>query len=464
MVIASLFIKKVRHWKKTAGHLIIPEGAAAHPAGSPPHSIGKGGSYMEPLTQPRKKAHHPRFAALDFVKYIGPGMIVTVGFIDPGNWASNLSAGAGYGYTLLWMVTLSTIMLIILQHNAAHLGIATGLCLSEATNKYVRPVPRWIILGSAMVASVSTAMAELLGGAIALNMLFRLPLRVGALIVLAADIWMLFSNSYRHIEKWIIGFVSVIGIAFVLELTLVHVDWQTAAVAWVDPVVPRGSLPVIMSVLGAVVMPHNLFLHSEIIQSRQWNLENDAVIKRQLKYEFADTLFSMIIGWGINSAMILVAAATFFTRHVQVSELAQAEQMLRPLLGSGAALIFAVALLFAGLSSSVTAGMAGGSIFAGIFGEPYDIRDSHTYAGVLITLLAGVAVIFGISSPFDGLVYSQMLLSIQLPITVFTQIYLTSSKKVMGKYANSAADRAMLWAIGIIVTVLNVALLVTTVF
>lgn len=418
---------------------------------------------MEPLIKRGGKVHHPRFAALDFVKYIGPGMIVTVGFIDPGNWASNLSAGAGYGYVLLWMVTLSTIMLIILQHNAAHLGIATGLCLSEATSQYTRVVPRWVILGSAMAASVATAMAELLGGAIALNMLFRLPLRVGALIVLAADIWMLFSNSYRHIEKWIIGFVSVIGIAFVLELTLVHVDWHTAAVSWVAPVIPHGSLPIIMSVLGAVVMPHNLFLHSEIIQSRQWNLEDDAVIKRQLKYEFADTLFSMIIGWGINSAMILVAAATFFTRHVQVSELSQAEQMLRPLLGNGAALIFAVALLFSGLSSSVTAGMAGGSIFAGIFGEPYDIKDSHTCAGVLITLLAGVAAIFFVSSPFDGLVYSQMLLSIQLPITVFTQIYLTSSKKVMGKYANSAADRVMLWAIGIIVTVLNIALLVTTV-
>lgn len=408
------------------------------------------------------QVHHPQRTALDFIKYIGPGLIVTVGFIDPGNWASNLSAGADYGYALLWMVTLSTIMLILLQHNAAHLGIATGLCLSEATNRYVRPVPRWLILGSAMVASVSTALAEVLGGAIALNMLFHLPLRVGSLIVLAVDIWMLFSNSYRHIEKWIIGFVSVIGIAFIAEMMLVHVDWHTAAVSWVHPVIPQGSLPIIMSVLGAVVMPHNLFLHSEIIQSRQWNLEDEAVIKKQLKYEFADTLISMIIGWGINSAMIIVAAATFFTRHVHVDQLEQAEEMLRPLLGNGAALIFAVALLLAGLSSSVTAGMAGGSIFAGIFGEPYDIRDSHTYAGVLITLLAAVAAIFFISSPFDGLVYSQMLLSIQLPITIFTQIYLTSSHKVMGPYANSALDKALLWIVGIIVTILNIALLCTS--
>lgn len=420
---------------------------------------------MNPIAKWRQKAatDQPRRTALDFVKYIGPGLIVTVGFIDPGNWASNLSAGADFGYVLLWMVTLSTIMLILLQHNAAHLGIATGLCLSEATSKYMRPAPRALVLVSAMVASVSTAMAELLGGAIALEMLFNIPVKLGAVIVLAADLWMLFTNSYKHIERWIIGFVSVIGIAFVVELTLVHVDWRTAAAAWVTPQLPKGSLPIVMSVLGAVVMPHNLFLHSEIIQSRQWNLEDDTVIKRQLKYEFADTLISMLIGWAINSAMILIAAATFFTRHVQVTELAQAHEMLVPLLGNGAALIFAVALLLAGLSSSVTAGMAGGSIFAGIFGEPYDIRDSHSWAGVLITLIAAVGVIFIIGSPFDGLVYSQMLLSVQLPITIFAQLYLTSSRKVMGKYKNSHLDNVLLWIVAVVVTGLNVALFVSTI-
>ena len=420
---------------------------------------------MNPLAGWKAKtaAHQPRHTALDFVKYIGPGLIVTVGFIDPGNWASNLSAGADFGYVLLWMVTLSTIMLILLQHNAAHLGIATGLCLSEATSRYIRPVPRAVVLVTAMAASVSTAMAELLGGAIALQMLFNIPIKLGAVIVLGADLWMLFSNSYKHIERWIIGFVSVIGIAFIVELTLVHVDWGTAAAAWVTPSMPKGALPIVMSVLGAVVMPHNLFLHSEIIQSRQWNLQDDAVIRRQLKYEFADTIISMLIGWAINSAMILVAASTFFTRGIKVTQLEQAQQMLTPLLGRGASVIFAVALLLAGLSSSVTAGMAGGSIFAGIFSEPYDIRDSHSWAGVLITLLAATGVIFVISSPFDGLVYSQMLLSVQLPITIFAQLYLTSSRKVMGKYKNSRLDTVLLWVVALIVTGLNIALFVSTI-
>jgi manganese transport protein len=208
-------------------------------------------------------------------------------------------------------------------------------------------------------------------------------------------------------------------------------------------------------------MPHNLYLHSEIIQSRQCNLKDENIIKKQLSFEFADTLFSMIIGFAINSAMILIAAATFFSHGIQVTALDQAQNMLRPLLGNTASVVFALALLFAGLSSSVTAGMAGGSIFAGLYGEPYDIKDNHTRLGVLITLLAAAVVIFFISNPFSGLILSQMFLSIQLPFTIFLQIYLTSSKKVMGKYANSRLDNIALWIIGIIVTILNLALLLS---
>ncbi len=403
--------------------------------------------------------HKPRLTAIDFLKYIGPGMLITVGFIDPGNWASNIAAGSDYGYTLLWMVTLSTIMLIILQHNAAHLGIVTGKCLSEAVTENMRPILKNTVLGTAMVASVSTAMAELLGSAIALNMLFEIPLKIGAVMTAALSLWLLLTNSYKKIEKIIIGFVSIIGLSFVIEVGIAHIHWSEAAVGWLSPSFPTGSMPIIMSVLGAVVMPHNLFLHSEVIQSRQWNLQDEEVIKRQLKYEFGDTLFSMIIGWSINSAMILMAASTFYQNKIQVTELSQAEVVLEPLLGSTAAVIFSVALLFSGLSSSVTAGMAGGSIFAGIYAEPYDIADSHTKTGVLTTLVAATVVIFFVSDPLKGLIYSQMLLSIQLPITIFTQLYLTSSKKVMGKYANSKLDRGALWVIAVIVTTLNAALL-----
>lgn len=403
----------------------------------------------------------PRMMAIDFFKYIGPGLLVTVGFIDPGNWASNIAAGSDYRYALLWMVTLSTLMLIILQHNAAHLGIVTGQCLSEAATAHIRPCLKNVILGTAVGAAVSTALAEILGGAIALNMLFHLPIKIGAFIVMGAAVFLQFSNSYKKIEKLIICFVSIIGLSFIFEVAIVPVDWESAAYGWVVPSFPSGSLPIIMSVLGAVVMPHNLFLHSEVIQSRQWNLKDENIMKQQLKYEFTDTLFSMIVGWAINSAMILMAAATFFSHQISVDDLSQAEQMLRPLLGNSASLIFAVALLFAGLASSITAGMAGGSIFAGIFAEPYDIEDRHTQLGVLITMVTAFIIILFVSSPFDGLIYSQILLSVQLPITIFTQIYLTSSSKVMGKFANRPSTKYTLWIIGIIVTLLNAALLVS---
>lgn len=407
------------------------------------------------------KLHNPILGAKDFIKYIGPGLLVTVGFIDPGNWASNLAAGSEYGYKLLWMVTLSTIMLIILQHNVAHLGIVTGDCLAEAASKHLKPAISKVVLSTAVLASISTALAEILGGAIALQLLFNIPLRLGAVMVLAFVLWMLFSNSYRRLERWIIGFVSIIGISFIYELSIVHINWAETAKSFVTPSFPQGSMPIIMSVLGAVVMPHNLFLHSEIIQSREWNNENHEIISKQLKYEFADTLFSMLIGWAINSAMIILAASTFFVKHIQVGELGQAQHLLEPLLGKSAAVVFGIALLFAGISSTTTAGMAGGSIIAGMFKEPYDIKDLHTKIGVGGILSFATVVIFLISDPFKGLIYSQMFLSIQLPITVFLQIYLTSSSKVMGHYKNSLVDKSALWVIGIIVSVLNIMLLIS---
>ena len=408
-----------------------------------------------------RSGHHPRLGGLEILRYIGPGLLVTVGFIDPGNWASNLAAGGEFGYSLLWMVTLSTIMLIILQHNVAHLGIATGLCLSEAASIYLRPAASKTILGSAVLASISTSLAEILGGAIALQMLFGVPVRIGALLVLIFVLIMLFTNSYRLIEKWIIAFVSIIGLSFIYELSLATIDWPEAVRAWVTPSFPPGSMVIIMSVLGAVVMPHNLFLHSEVIQSRQWNLNDEKVIKKQLRYEYFDTIFSMLIGWAINSAMILLAASTFFVSGTPIEELQQADSLLRPLLGNNATVIFAVALLFAGIASTITSGMAAGSIFAGIYKEPYDIKDSHSRLGVIISLVMAFLIILIIDDPFQGLIYSQMILNIQLPFTVFLQVYLTSSEKVMGKYKNSAFTKYLLYGIGIVVTILNIMLLIS---
>ena len=403
--------------------------------------------------------HRRTLGGLDFFRYIGPGLLVTVGFIDPGNWASNFAAGSQFGYSLLWVVTLSTIMLIILQHNVAHLGIATGLCLSEAATKYA---PKWVsrpILASAVVASISTSLAEILGGAIALEMLFGIPIAWGAVLTTAMVLIMLFTNSYKRIERAIITFVSIIGLSFIYELFLVDIDWLSAARGWVTPSIPDGSMIVIMSVLGAVIMPHNLFLHSEVVQSLEYHKQGDNSIRSRLKYEIFDTLFSMIVGWAINSAMILLAAATFFGNGILVEELQQAKELMTPLLGDNAGNIFAVALLLAGISSTVTSGMAAGSISAGIFGESYHVKDSHSQVGIIASLGIALLLIFFIGDPFKGLLVSQMVLSLQLPFTVFLQVWLTSSPRVMGQYANSRFNKTVLYGIAVMVTILNLYLL-----
>ena len=338
-------------------------------------------------------------------KYIGLGIIVTVGFIDPGNWAANLAAGASYGYELLWVVTLSTIMLILLQHNVAHLGIVRGQCLSECAYEFLPPYVSRFVLSTAGMAAAATALA------------------------------------------------------YLVEVNMVNVDWAAAGIGWVDPKVPNESMLVILSILGAVIMPHNLFLHSEIIQSRQFNTQDPSVMKRQLRYEFLDTLLSMGIGWMINSAMILLAAAVFFAHGIEVTELEQAEELLRPLIGPAAGTIFAIALLFAGFASSATAGMGGGSIFAGMFGESYDMKDFHTRLGLALTYIPALLLIVFVTDSFQALLISQMFLSLQLPITIFLQLYMTSSRKVMGQYANHKYTNVLLWGIGIVVTVMNIYLL-----
>ncbi|WP_350431303.1 Nramp family divalent metal transporter [Shewanella sp. H8] len=403
-----------------------------------------------------KSKHNHGFS--EVLKYMGPGLLVTVGFIDPGNWASNIAAGSMFGYTLLWMVTLSTLMLIILQHNVAHLGIVTGDCLAESAMKNVNIHLARVILLTSIFAVISTGLAEILGGAIALKLLFDIPIVVGSVIVLAIVIVLLFTNTYTKLEKLIIGFVSIIGFSFLYEMSIVSINWPEALTSWVTVSIPNGSMVIVMAVLGAVVMPHNLFLHSEIIQSRQWNNEDEAVIKKQLRYEFTDTLVSMIIGWAINSAMIILAAAAFFDKKIVVTELEQAQHLLAPMLGSKAALVFGIALLFAGISSTITAGMAGGSVYAGLFKEPYNIKNTHTKIGVAGILVISTLIIFLISDPFKGLIISQMILSIQLPITVFLQIYLTSSKKVMGKHKNSTLMNLLLLSIAVILTILNIML------
>jgi len=350
-------------------------------------------------------------------------------------------------------------MLIVLQHNAAHMGIVTGLCMSEAATRYLpRAVSRPVLL-SAMAASVSTSMAEILGGAIALEMLFGIPLIVGAAATTAVCTALLLTNSYSRVEKGIIAFVSLIGFSFLYELTLTDTVWPQALVSSVRPSLPAGSILVVMSVLGAVVMPHNLFLHSEVIQSRQINKSGDAGIRRALKYEFLDTLLAMSIGWAINSAMIVLAADTYHARGTVVDSLADAGDLLAPLLGTRAYTVFAVALLMAAVSSTVTSGMAAGTIYAGMKGKSYDAGKSCSRKGILWSFIPAFLIVLFIGDPFRGLIISQAVLSLQLPVTIFLQVGLTSSRRVMGQYANRRGMNVLLYGMAAAVSALNLFLL-----
>ena len=399
------------------------------------------------------------FGILNVLKYIGPGFLVTIGFIDPGNWGANIASGSNFGYSLLWVITMSTVLLIWLQHNSANLGIATGLCLSESIVKYMPKRLSIPILGSAMVASIATSLAELLGMALAITMLTGIPFKIATLFSCVIILLMLFFNSYQKIEKWIVAFVSLIGISFIYELTLVNINWAVASKSMIVPSMPNGSIVIVMSLLGAVVMPHNLFLHSEVIQSRRWDLESKKTIRRQLKYEFFDTLFAMVIGWAINIAIILLAVALFYDKGLVVQEIHNAGALLQPMLGRNAFIVFALAFFCSGFASSITSGMAGGIIFSGAFMEPYNIKDLHTKLGVVISLVCATFVIMFVTDPFKALIYSQVVLSIQLPITIFSQIYITSSQKIMKGHANTWLNKIFLISIGLIVTYFNIRLL-----
>lgn len=392
----------------------------------------------------------------NILRYIGPGLLVTVGFIDPGNWAANISGGSVFGYDLLWVITLGTITLIILQHNVAHLGIVTGDCLAESIKKNFNPSVSKVVLWSAILANVSVSLAEILGVAIALQMLFKIPIWLGSCIGVIVSNIMIFTNTYKKLEKFIIGFVSIIGFSFIFEMDLVEISWEKVLVSSFVPNLNPSSILVALGVFGAIVMPHNLFLHSEIIQSREWDLSNEKVIKRQFRYEFFDTFFSMILGWVINLSMFVLSIACFYYKKIEVTDLSQAHELLIPLLGNRAALIFALGLFFSGFSSSITSGMAGGTIYSGIFEKHYDIKQKEIIIGVLITSLGALAIIFSVKDVLQALVYSQAVLCFQLPLTIASQLYLTSNEKIMGRFKNNTLVNVSILVIGVFITGLNI--------
>jgi manganese transport protein len=398
-----------------------------------------------------------------FLKFLGPGFLVTIGFIDPGNWATNIAGGADFRYNLLWVITLSTLMLILIQSMSARLGIATGKSLGVNIREHFS-APVSALLGVTIVAAcAATDVAELLGGAIGFNLLLGLPLWAGALLTVILEVFFIVSQRYHRLEKIILGFLGIIAICFVIELFIVKPDWLAVAPALVIPRVSSRNIYIAMGMLGAVVMPHNVFLHSNVIQSRKWGATEEEKT-RLIRFEKLDTLTAMGVGWMVNSAMIIVAAAVFFRHGVHVDSLEQASATLRPLAGRFAGFLFALALLAAGISSSTTSSMAEVNVITAFLGKPEDPKTLLYKISAFITAIPSFVIILMKIDTFKILILSQVVLSIQLPFTLIPLLVLCRRRTVMGGFRSNSVEFLLAIAVSAVIIALNLFLLYSTIF
>ena len=394
-------------------------------------------------------------------RYFGPAFVASVAYIDPGNFASNFEGGARFGYTLLWVLLWSNAMAILIQYLSAKLGIATGKTLPQNCRAHFRPKINFGLWIAAELAALATDLAEFLGAALGFYLLFGIPLFVAALITAGVVFLMLAVELYgfRRLEQLIMAFVFAIAGCYAFEMFIVHPDWRAVAHGVIVPHINSQSIYVAVSMLGATVMPHVIYLHSALVQHRvrqdsqhcpthQWLLT-----MRHLRYELFDVLAAMNGAWLINSAMIVMAAAVFFKTGVSFS-FDEAHLTLQPILPSVSATAFALALLFSGLSSSTVGTMAGQVIIEGFL----DIKFS-VFLRRLITILPALIVIGLKLDPLKILVLSQVALSFAIPFALVPLVILTRSSSIMGDMVNSRRTNIMAYAVTGVIVSLNLLLL-----
>jgi len=397
----------------------------------------------------------------ELLRYLGPGFIVTIGFIDPGNWATNMAGGSQFGYKLLWVISLSTFMLIVLQHLAARLGIVTGHSLAVNVRRHFGRFWTWVFGATIVAACSATDLAEYLGAALGFSILFHIPVWIGAPLTVVIVSLAILGQRYDSLERLIIMFLALIAGAYVVELVLVHPNWSTAVPRWVVPTVSGGSIVVAMGMLGAIVMPHNIYLHSNTIQSRQWDV-GGADQTTLMRFELVDTTLSMGMGWLVNSAMILVAAAVFFRHGIVVTSIQQAAQTLRPLVGPLAQFLFGAALLVAGISSSITSSLAEANVVTGYLGKPEDPHSRAYRLGLVVTSLPAMAIIASGINAYRALILSQVALSLQLPFTIVPLLVLSRRRTVMGGLRMGIRSTLLGWGVAVVIIALNIFLLYQT--
>lgn len=402
--------------------------------------------------------------------FAGPGYLVAVGYMDPGNWATDLAGGSRFGYALLSVILLSNLMAVLLQGLASKLGIVTGRDLAQACRDHYSPRVAFVLWVLCEIAIAACDLAEVIGSAIALNLLFGIPLPWGIALTALDVLLVLYlqNKGFRMLEALVIALVAVVGGCFLFELIISRPDLGAVARGFVpstEIVRNPEMLYIAIGILGATVMPHNLYLHSSIVQTRKY-AENAEGKREAVRFAFADSTIALTFALFINAAILIVAAATFHrTGNTQVAEIQDAHQLLSPLLGvTGASAVFALALLASGQNSTLTGTLAGQIVMEGFLDlriRPW-LRRLITRA-IAIVPAAIVAVFYGESGTAKLLVFSQVILSFQLSFAVFPLVRFTSDRVKMGTFVNSTPLRVAAYAVATLIAVLNVWLLFQTV-
>ncbi len=391
--------------------------------------------------------------------FAGPAIIASIAYMDPGNFATNIQAGARYGYELLWVVVLANVIAMLFQGLSAKLGIVTGRNLAELCRDHFPPAMVWPMWGVSEIAAMATDLAEFLGGAIGLSLLFHIPLLAGMAVTALITYGLLMSDAYgfRPIELVIGALVALIGICYLIEMFVAPVDWTAAIFHTVTPrLADDEALFLAIGIIGATVMPHAIYLHSGLIQSRV-PVRDDAERRKVLRYSNREVVVALSVAGLVNMAMVMMASGAFHAGHTDVAEIETAYHTLTPLLGAAAAGVFLVSLIASGISSSTVGTMAGQMIMQGFVGFRIPI-----WLRRLVTMVPAFAVVaLGVNAT-KALVLSQVILSLALPVPMIAVIVFTSRRDVMGAFVNGMPTRAAAIVAAAIVLTLNLVLIVQT--
>ncbi|MGC2606121.1 MAG: Nramp family divalent metal transporter [Silvibacterium sp.] len=425
-----------------------------------------------PPTQPGRPSLLPRMRSSELWSYFGPAFVASIAYIDPGNFAANFDGGSRFGYKLLWVLLWSNLMAILVQYLAAKLGIATAKTLPQnCRDRFSRPVTIFLWV-AAEIAAMATDLAEFLGAALGFYLLFgprflhygwsKTEILLAAAVVSAVCVFailLLELWGFRKLELAIMGFVCIIGVCYAIEMLLIHPAWSAVARHPLGPMLDGKSVYIAVGMLGATVMPHVVYLHSALVQPRA-QAEKFSTTQgkyfarlRHLRYETIDVFAAMNAAWLVNSAMVIVAAAVF-GGHVLANPIEDAHRTLGPLLGPASAIVFAVALLCSGLSSSTVGTMAGQVIIEGFLNVRFSI-----FLRRLLTLIPAIAVIAIGLDPLRILILSQVVLSFTLPFALVPLLMLTSNREVMKQFTNQRLTHWLGWLTISIITALNLFLL-----